>query len=148
MKRRLIALLTACALAGPANAQSQRFDWDAIGVEFCKRALAGDVAGLGPLLTPSLRGAIETAVARATTDVPATYLLQSYSNPAPRCAPSTRNAALIEIERSGPGGIQPSWREYLVVVPLADGSTRIDDMLFATRRSDTLRERLRRLGGG
>jgi hypothetical protein len=57
------------------------------------------------------------------------------------CEPSTRNAALIEIRRSAGGG-SPSWTDYLVVVPERDGTTRIDDILFATRRSDTLRTRL------
>lgn len=148
MRARAFALAAACALAaGPAAAQSQRFDWTAIGVEFCKRAVAGDVAGLKPLLTPSLARAIDTAVAGSPAPVPVTYLLQSYANPAPRCAASTRNVALVEIERSGPDGAEPSWREYLVIVPEPDGSSRIDDLLFATRRSDTLRARLDRLNG-
>jgi hypothetical protein len=55
----------------------------------------------------------------------------------------TRNAALVEIRRSGRNGAAPSWTEYLVVAPEPDGTTRIDDVLFATRRSDTLRARLR-----
>lgn len=145
MRRRRIVLALVCALASPAAAQDQRFDWDAIGAEFCKRALIGDVAGLRPLITDSLARAIEAAVGRSAAPVPPTYLLQSYSNPAPRCAASTRNVALVEIKRSGPGDAAPSWKEYLVMVPLADGSTRIDDIFYATRRSDTLRERLRRL---
>lgn len=149
MKVRLLALAAVWALAtGSAPAQTQRFDWNAIGVEFCKRALAGDVAGLKPLLTPSLARAIDTAVAGSPAPVPVTYLLQSYANQAPRCTARTRNVALVEIERSGPGGAQPSWREYLVIVPEPDGSSRIDDLLFATRRSDTLRSRLARLTGG
>ncbi len=40
----------------------------------------------------------------------------------------------------GVGG--PSWSDYLVIVPATDGTMRIDDVLFATRRSDTLRARL------
>ena len=70
-------------------------------------------------------------------------MFQSYTNAVPVCKANTRNAALIEIQRSGPRGAPPSWTEYLVVVPEADGTTRIDDVLFATRRSDTLRARLR-----
>ena len=51
----------------------------------------------------------------------------------------------IEITRGQPGGA--GWREYLVVSPAADGTTRIDDVLFATRRSDTLRARLAAYAG-
>ena len=36
----------------------------------------------------------------------------------------------------------PAWTEYLVIVPEADGTSRVDDVLFASRRSDTLRARL------
>jgi hypothetical protein len=57
------------------------------------------------------------------------------------CEAATRNAALVEIRRRGGGGA-PAWSDYLVVVPERDGTTRIDDILFATRRSDTLRTRL------
>lgn len=60
-------------------------------------------------------------------------------DPGPGLPRQTRNAALIEITRSGPKGAAPSWTEYLVVTPEADGGSRIDDVLFATRRSDTLR---------
>jgi hypothetical protein len=34
-----------------------------------------------------------------------------------------------------------------VIVPEMDGSSRIDDVLFATRKSDTLRARLRGFAG-
>lgn len=129
-------------------AQTKRFNWDALGAEFCRRALAGDLAGLGPLITPSLAQEIAAAIARAPSRVSPTYLLQTYANPAPQCAARTRNVALVEIERSGIGGAAPAWKEYLVIVPLPDGTNRIDDLLFATRRSDTLRERLKRLAGG
>lgn len=129
-------------------AQTKRFNWDALGAEFCQRALAGDVAGLRPLITSSLAQEIETAVARARDPVSPTYLLQTYANPAPQCTARTRNVALVEIERSGIGGAAPSWKEYLVIVPLPDGTSRIDDVLFATRRSDTLRARLQRLALG
>ena len=47
---------------------------------------------------------------------------------------------------SGPRGAAPAWREWLVIVPERDGTTRIDDILFSTRRSDTLRARLGIMG--
>jgi hypothetical protein len=142
-RRIAAALAFAAALAGaiPAAAQSRRFDWDAIGAAYCQRALAGDLRGLAPLLTPSLAQALQTTLARAGAKVPPS-LLQSYSNPAPVCAPRTRNVALVEVRRSGPGGAAPAWTDRLVIVPQADGTNRIDDILFATRRSDTLRTRL------
>ena len=148
--RPVCAMAMAAALLAPLDAEGQtkRFNWDAIGTEFCRRALVGDVEGLRPLITPSLAQAIDTAVARSPAPVSPTYLLQTYANPAPQCAARTRNVALIEIERSGIGGTAPIWTEYLVIVPLPDGTSRIDDMLFATRRSDTLRARLTRLAGG
>ena len=74
--------------------------------------------------------------------MPARVLFQSYTNEVPVCEAHTRNAALVEINRSKPGGAPPAWTEYLVIVPEADGTSRIDDVLFATRRSDTLRARL------
>ena len=45
------------------------------------------------------------------------------------------------------GGAAPAWTEYLVIVPQLDGTSRIDDILFATRRSDTLRSRMSTLAG-
>lgn len=57
----------------------------------------------------------------------------------------TISAAIVQVERSAPGG--PSWNEYLVIVPERDGTTRIDDVLFATRKSDTLRNRLAAYAG-
>ena len=74
-------------------------------------------------------------------------LFQTYTNVVPVCEARTRNAALVEIRRSKPGGAAPSWTEYLVIVPEADGTSRIDDVLFATRRSDTLRARLAYFAG-
>lgn len=135
-------LAATLALAVPAAAQ--RFDWDALGAEFCVRSVTGDLDALRPLITASLAREIDFALARADAPVSPT-LFQSYSNAAPVCAARTRNAALVEIRRSGPGGAAPAWTEYLVVVPEADGTTRVDDVLFATRRSDTLRARLREL---
>ena len=146
--RAAATLVALVALTQTAGAQTKRFNWDTIGAEFCRRALAGDVAGLRPLFTPSLAQAIDAAVARSPAPVSPTYLLQTYANSAPQCAARTRNVALVEIEWSGVGGVAPKWTEYLVIVPLADGTSRIDDMLFATRRSDTLRARLTRLAAG
>lgn len=138
MKRTaLAACLAALATAAPA----QPFNWDALGAEFCRLSTAGDIAGLGALLTGALAREIETAFSRAGQPVPPT-LFQSYTNRVPVCEARTRNAAILEVRRSGPGGAAPAWTEYVVVVPEMDGSTRIDDVLFATRRSDTLRARL------
>ncbi len=134
----LIAALAASAAA------AQPFDWDALGAEFCARSASGDLAALRPLITASLAQEIEFAFARAGAPVSAT-VFQSYANPVPSCAARTRNAALVELRRSGPGGAAPAWTEYLVVVPEPDGATRVDDVLFATRRSDTLRARLREI---
>jgi hypothetical protein len=51
-------------------------------------------------------------------------------------------AALMADSIPRAGGGAPAWTEYLVVVPAPDGTTRVDDVLFATRKSDTLRARL------
>ena len=91
-----------------------------------------------------LQRAIEAAASNPEL-MPPRVLFQSYSNEVPVCEAQTRNAALVEITRSEPGG--PSWTEYLVIVPERDGTSRIDDVLFATRKSDTLRARLDYLAG-
>jgi hypothetical protein len=135
------ATLAAAAIAGTAAA-APPFDWDDLGAEFCARSTAGDLAALRPLLNASLAHEIEYAFAAAGVAPPPT-LFQSYANQVPACSAHTRNAALVEIRRSGRNGAAPSWTEYLVVAPEPDGTTRIDDVLFATRRSDTLRARLR-----
>jgi hypothetical protein len=135
------AVLAAALALGPGAAAAQSFNWDDLGAAFCERSSAGDLAGLRPLITDSLAQEIAFAFGRAGSPAPAT-LFQSYVNPAPVCTARTRNAAIIEIRRSGPGGAAPAWTEYLVVVPEPDGATRVDDVLFATRRSDTLRARL------
>ena len=140
------AAATLLALTLASNAAAQPFDWDELGEAFCARSVAGDLAGLQPLLSPSLVEEIAFAFGRAQAAPPPT-LFQSYANPAAVCTAKTRNVALIEITRSGPGGAAPSWTEYLVVGPEADGTTRIDDVLFATRRSDTLRARLKAIAG-
>lgn len=137
------ALLASLSLAGPAGADDHRskFNWDALGAEFCRLTVAGDFTGLRDLLTPSLAEAVAAASANPGLPPPR-ILFQSYSNEVPQCEAHTRNAAIIAITRSMPGGGAPAWTEYLEVVPEADGTTKIDNVLFATRRSDTLRSRL------
>lgn len=130
--------------AAPASGQTRGFDWNALGAEFCRVTLAGDLASAAPLLTASLAAAIERAAAAgglARLGPPRT-LFQSYTTTAPVCAVRTISAAIVEIRRSMPEGAAPAWTEYLVIVPEPDGASRIDDVLFATRRSDTLRARL------
>ena len=146
MRRHIRAAIMAVFVSGLAAQTGQaqgNFDWDDLGSEFCRLTQAGDMAGLQSLLSPSLAGAIETAAARSQLQSART-LFQSYTNEVPVCQASTRNAAIVEIVRGVPGGA-PSWREYLVITPVADGTMRVDDVLFATRRSDTLRSRLAQL---
>ncbi len=138
---RTAAAAAALALGLAAAAPAPAYDWDALGAEFCLRSTAGDIAGMRPIISHDLARQIEAAFARAGAAPPPT-LFQSYANPVPVCSARTRSAAIVEIRRSGPGGAAPAWTEYLVVAPEADGTTRIDDVLFATRRSDTLRARL------
>ena len=144
MKAWPAALALAALLASPAAAASDAFNWDELGAEFCARSTSGDLASVWPLITAALAKDIEFAFTTAGEAPPPT-LFQTYSTQVPVCRAKTRNAALIEVTRSGPKGAAPSWTEYLVVTPEADGTTRIDDVLFATRRSDTLRARLRAL---
>ncbi|TPE53134.1 hypothetical protein [Amaricoccus solimangrovi] len=132
-----VSIATSAASAGSKS----RYDWDALGAEFCARSLAGDLDGLRDILTPSLVEKIRAASGNPRMPAP-NVLFQSYLNPVPVCEARTRNAAIVQITRSMPGGKAPAWTEYLEVVPLADGTTRIDNVLFATRRSDTLRTRL------
>ena len=143
----LAAIALAFLLALPATAAKRsKYDYDALGAEFCRLTLAGDMAGLRPLLSDELASAIEAAAAR-TQLLPPQVLFQSYTNVVPLCEARTRSAAIVEIHRSRPGGAAPAWSEYLVIVPQLDGTTRVDDVLFATRRSDTLRNRLATLAG-
>lgn len=142
---RMVGLVAVLALTLPGGAvvgdSRYGYDWDALGSEFCRMTLAGDMAGLAPLLSGSLRGMIAAAAANPDLPGPRT-LFQTYVNEVPECRASTRNAALVEITRSNAGGGAPAWTDILVVTPEADGTTRIDDVLFATRKSDTLRARL------
>jgi hypothetical protein len=139
MRPALLAAALALAAGGPAAAG--RYNWDELGAEFCRLTVAGDMAGIRPLITDSLARAIEEAAANPAM-LPPRVLFQTYTNEVPVCEARTRNVALVEVRRSKPGGAPPAWTEYLVIVPEADGSSRVDDVLFATRRSDTLRARL------
>jgi hypothetical protein len=140
-----LATTIALALVAPASAPAfaASFNWDDLGAEFCALSVSGALARIRPLLTDSLAEDIAFAFGRAGEAPPPT-LFQTYADPVPVCRARTHNAALIEITRTGVRGA-PAWTEYLVVVPESDGTTRIDDVLFATRRSDTLRSRLRAL---
>jgi hypothetical protein len=141
------AVALALALALPVHAASRaKFNFDQLGAEFCRATLAGDFAGIRPLISDGLAQAIEAAAARSQL-LPAQQLFQSYTNVVPECEARTRNAALVEIRRSNGGGAAPAWTEYLVIVPQLDGTSRIDDILFATGRSDTLRSRMSTLAG-
>ncbi len=142
MRRALVMALaagvTACASGEEPAAQ---YDWNAMGQDFCAAALAGDVRALAPIVTPELGWLL----GQAEGQVPARFLFQGYDVEATGCAVRTRNAALVEVRRDVAGG--PGWVDTLVMVPEPDGSTRIDDILFGTRRSDTLRARLGALLG-
>jgi len=137
----MLILTLSVAVAAEARTKKSSVNWDDLGAEFCRLTLAGDMSGLRPLLSDSLAGAIAAAAANPAMP-PARVLFQSYTNQVSNCTADTRNAALVEIKRSNAGGAPPSWTEYLVIVPERDGTSRIDDVLFATRRSDTLRARL------
>ena len=141
---RLALAAVALLLGVPADAAS-RYNWDALGAEFCRLTVAGELAGLAPILSRQL--AADIAFAASRTDLPpARILFQTYANEVPTCEAQTLNAALVEVRRSGPGA--PAWSDYLVIVPESDGTSRIDDVLFATRKSDTLRARLRAYAAG
>lgn len=142
--RAALAVLVALAFA-PAPTQAQPFDWDRLGAAFCEITRTGRIAEARPLISASLAREIEVAFARAG-QTPPPSLFQTYGMLVPECTARTRNAAILEIRRSGPKGAAPAWTEYAVIVPEADGTSRIDDVLFATRRSDTLRARLNALG--
>lgn len=141
VRRGLLAALTLAAGLAAALPASANYNWDALAAEFCRLTLAGDMAGLRPLLSEELAADITAAAQRGNLP-PARVLFQTYTSEVPVCRVRTRNAAIVEIQRSNPGGAAPAWSEYLVIVPERDGTTRIDDVLFATRRSDTLRARL------
>ena len=142
----LAFLLALPACAASKRAQPARYDYNELAAEFCRATILGDMSGIRPLISDQLARDIEFAAARGQL-LPPTQLFQSYTNEVPVCQVRTRNAALVEVHRSNPGGAAPAWTEYLVIVPQLDGTSRIDDVLFATRRSDTLRSRLATLAG-
>lgn len=149
MARRVLLAIAAALLLGGASAEAQggraRFDWDGLGLEFCRLTLTNDLRGMGTILSVELLSLIQRAAAASGTDAVAPRrLFQTYSDPVPLCTVRTRSAAIVEVQRSATGGT-PAWSDYLVIVPEADGTTRIDDVLFSTRRSDTLRARLTQL---
>lgn len=139
----LIALLLAGALgAATPAAAGTRFNYDELGFEFCRLTLSGDLPALRPLLSRGLIAALDQAA--GNPDLPsADVLFQTYTTPVAVCGARTVNAALVEITRSQPDGT--GWIDYLVVTPEQDGQTRIDDVLFAIRKSDTLMSRLQAL---
>jgi len=137
----IVVLALATGAVAEARTKKPTFNWDDLGAEFCRLTLAGDMSGLRPLLSDALAAAIQAAASNPEMP-PARVLFQTYTNEVPDCTASTRNAALVEIKRGSPGGGAPAWSEYLVIVPERDGTSRIDDVLFATQRSDTLRARL------
>ena len=139
-RSKIIATCTALACSLGSAAMAQKFNWDKLGEAFCSATLAGDLAEIRPLITDGLAQAIEGAAGHPKLQPPRT-MFQTYTNAVPSCSAKTINPAIVEITRGAPGG--PAWREYIVIVPEADGVSRIDDVLFATRKSDTLRARLR-----
>jgi len=134
-------LAAAVGVPAPAGAGTA-FDYDALGEEFCRLTLAGDLADLRPLLSRQLGAALDRVAANPALP-PAQVLFQTYLTPVQRCSARTVNAALVQITRSQPDGT--GWTDYIVVVPEPDGQTRIDDVLFALRKSDTLMSRLQAL---
>jgi len=142
------ALAVVAVLAAAPVAAASKYNWDAIGIEFCKATLTGDMTTVAPLLTDSLLRDIDFAMAAGSPRMPpARVLFQTYTTEVPVCEVKTRNAALVEVRRSDPARANMAWSEYLVIVPEMDGSSRIDDVLFATRKSDTLRARLAAFAG-
>jgi len=138
---RLSVGIVVAGLALPGIAAAQDFNWDALGTEFCRATLTGDINQIAPLLSNRLTADIRSKL--GSPDMPpARVLFQTYLNEVETCQASTRNAALVEIKRAAFGVGGPTWSDYLVIVPETDGTMRIDDVLFATRRSDTLRARL------
>ena len=127
-----------------STSAASRYNWDAIGVEFCKATLTGDITAVAPLLTNSLaprhrrrdggRQFRDASGARVVPDL-------HDRGAGLRGADPQRGARRDPAQRSGARRTS-AWSEYLVIVPEMDGGSRIDDVLFATRKSDTLRARL------
>ena len=88
-----------------AGVGGAKYNWDAIGVAFCQATLAGDMAAIRPLITDSLAQNIQAAAAAGNPAMPPSRVLfQTYINVVPGCEVQTRNAALVEMRRSKPGG--------------------------------------------
>ena len=119
--RRLVPIATVASLAialaavlpaPPAAAflfgrKKPAYDWTDLGTEFCARTLAGDLAGIRPLISSQLAADIEFAA--ATGPLPPTRILfQTYENAVPVCRVRTMSAALVEVERSNPNGAPPA----------------------------------------
>mgnify|MGYP001828001798 CR=1 FL=1 len=136
------ALLFAAIAAGPSMSQV-RANWNDLGKEFCRQTMAGELEGIWPLLTRRLREDIGAASTNANLPSFKT-LFQTYPNNVTSCSVRTRNVALVEIQR-GDGSVQ--WTDLLVIAPEPDGTSRVDDVLFATPQSGTLRARLRYYAG-
>lgn len=140
-----LGLALGLGLASSPTLAASAFNYDALGAEFCRLSSAGDVAHLRPLLSRQLNATLDMAA--RNPDLPAPQVLfQTYATPTALCAARTVNAALVQITRSQPDGT--GWNDYIVVVPEPDGQSRIDDVLFAIRKSDTLMSRLTALAGG
>lgn len=145
MRRALAIAALLASLAAPVQPAlaGSAFNYDELGLEFCRLTASGDLTGLRPLLSRSLNAALDRAMGNAALPPPQT-LFQTYTTPVQLCSARTVNAALVQITRSQPNGT--GWNDYIVVVPEPDGQTRIDDVLFAIRKSDTLMSRLQALG--
>ncbi len=141
-----IAMVAAFAAVppGPASAGSA-YDFDGLGAEFCRLTLEGNLNAMPVVLSPSLVSLLGRAAAKSALP-PTRTLFQSYQNQVDGCTATTRSPAIVDIRREARSG-SPAWIDQLVVVPQTDGTSRIDDVLFATRRSDTLRSRLSQLAG-
>lgn len=141
-----IAMVAAFAYATPQTLHAEgKFNWDDLGAEFCRLTVAGDMNAMPTVLAPSLVALINRAAAKS--EIPtARTLFQTYQNEVAGCTANTISPAIVGIRREASSGA-PAWTDQLVVAPQMDGTSRIDDVLFATRRSDTLRARLKKYAG-
>ncbi len=101
----MLAVLVGLARAAPAAAAS-KYDWNAIGIEFCKATLTGDITAVAPLLTDSLLRDIDFAMAAGSAEMPpARVLFQTYTTEVPVCEVQDpqRRAGRDPAQRSGAG---------------------------------------------
>lgn len=146
LRRHLTIALVALTLSGTfVSIPARAGQWDDLGDEFCRLTQAGDMTAMRNILSASLMALIQRAAANPEMP-PARTLFQTYSNEVSQCSAKTRSLAIVDIRRQNPSGA-PSWTDQLVVTPEMDGTSRIDDVLFAVRRSDTLRSRLNAYAG-